>query len=331
MSEENFFQSIERHLFPQKSQAESGEVNPTATGVGAGSVVPAKQAEPGATGRTLLIHGYSADGEDLIPWKNMLKHVGISAVTIAIGNYVTLNNEVTIKDLGEAFDRALRLTEWSSGGKDDTWTFDAIVHSTGMLVLRQWLTSDPFDSGDKRSRIKRLKHLVGLAPATFGSPQGKKGRSWLGALVKGNKDPGPDFLNAGDRVLDGLELGSRYTWELTHKDMLCEDPLYGKGPDTPYVAVFIGSSGYSGIDALANSPGSDGTVRWAGCALNARKIRVDFRREPKLKDANGNPVVTSGRYITMWRKEPDGTWKVVLDAGSNEPPGAGECCKLPEH
>jgi ketosteroid isomerase-like protein len=51
--------------------------------------------------------------------------------------------------------------------------------------------------------------------------------------------------------------------------------------------------------------------------------------EGHSKDANGNPVTTSGRYITMWRKEPDGTWKVVLDAGSNEPAGAGDCCKLP--
>jgi ketosteroid isomerase-like protein len=53
--------------------------------------------------------------------------------------------------------------------------------------------------------------------------------------------------------------------------------------------------------------------------------------EGHSKDANGNPVVTSGRYITMWRKEPDGSWKVVLDAGSNEPPAAADCCKLPEH
>jgi ketosteroid isomerase-like protein len=51
--------------------------------------------------------------------------------------------------------------------------------------------------------------------------------------------------------------------------------------------------------------------------------------EGRSKDANGNPVLTSGRYITMWRKQPDGAWKVVLDAGANEPPGAGECCKLP--
>ena len=53
--------------------------------------------------------------------------------------------------------------------------------------------------------------------------------------------------------------------------------------------------------------------------------------EGRSKDANGNPVLTGGRYITMWRKEPDGSWKVVLDAGANDPPEAGDCCKLPGH
>ena len=51
--------------------------------------------------------------------------------------------------------------------------------------------------------------------------------------------------------------------------------------------------------------------------------------EGHSKDANGNPVTSSGRYITIWRKQPDGKWKVVLDAGSNEPAGAADCCKLP--
>lgn len=51
--------------------------------------------------------------------------------------------------------------------------------------------------------------------------------------------------------------------------------------------------------------------------------------EGHSKDANGNPITTSGRYITIWRKQPDGTWKVVLDAGANEPAAAGDCCKLP--
>lgn len=51
--------------------------------------------------------------------------------------------------------------------------------------------------------------------------------------------------------------------------------------------------------------------------------------EGHAKDAHGNPVVTSGRYITMWRKQPDGSWKVVLDAGANDVANAGDCCKLP--
>ena len=51
--------------------------------------------------------------------------------------------------------------------------------------------------------------------------------------------------------------------------------------------------------------------------------------EGQSKDANGNPVKTSGRYITVWRRQADGSWKVVLDAGANEPADAGACCKVP--
>jgi ketosteroid isomerase-like protein len=47
------------------------------------------------------------------------------------------------------------------------------------------------------------------------------------------------------------------------------------------------------------------------------------------RDADGSAKVTSGRYLTIWRKEPDGSWKVVLDASNEEPAGADECCKLP--
>src|ERR1700722_2891155 len=206
-------------------------------------VSPAVPADRSPTpNRTLLIHGYSASGLEFQAWKDALANSGIDVATIEIGNYISLNNEITIKDLGEGFDRALRLTKWSAGSKDDSWTFDAIVHSTGMLVIRQWLTSDPFGRNDPRSRVRRLKHLVGLAPATFGSPQGKQGRSWLGALVKGNRALGPDFMNAGDMVLDGLELGSRYTWDLALRDMLGARPMYESGPGTPYVAVFIGNA-----------------------------------------------------------------------------------------
>jgi ketosteroid isomerase-like protein len=52
--------------------------------------------------------------------------------------------------------------------------------------------------------------------------------------------------------------------------------------------------------------------------------------EGTSKDKNGEPVTISGRYFTVWKKLPDGTWKVALDASSNEPLAAGECCVLPK-
>ena len=52
--------------------------------------------------------------------------------------------------------------------------------------------------------------------------------------------------------------------------------------------------------------------------------------EGRSRDAHNKPVVTSGRYITVWKKLPDGHWRVALDAGANEPPAAGECCVLPK-
>ena len=51
--------------------------------------------------------------------------------------------------------------------------------------------------------------------------------------------------------------------------------------------------------------------------------------EGHSKDVNGNPVTTTGRYMTIWRKQARRQWKVVLDAGANEPAEAGDCCKLP--
>lgn len=47
------------------------------------------------------------------------------------------------------------------------------------------------------------------------------------------------------------------------------------------------------------------------------------------KDHSGNPVVISGRYITIWKRMADGKWKVSLEASAEEPAAAGECCKLP--
>ena len=183
----------------------------------------------------VFVHGYSDKGASWAAWREILRHrLDLNDADMRTCTYISLNNEVTIKDLAEAFDRALA----TQGGLDSDAPFDAMVHSTGMLVVRSWLAADPL-------RGKRLKRLIALAPATFGSPLAKQGRSWLGSVFKGNKQLGPDFLQAGDRILDNLELASSFTWRLAEEDVFTAPPRYDGGPETPYVFVFCGTSTYS--------------------------------------------------------------------------------------
>jgi ketosteroid isomerase-like protein len=44
------------------------------------------------------------------------------------------------------------------------------------------------------------------------------------------------------------------------------------------------------------------------------------------KDSEGNSVKTSGRYMTLWKKQSDGAWKVEVDASNDGP--AADCCSL---
>jgi len=230
----------------------------------------------------VLVHGYSGDAAAFKPWESILRARGYDVTPIHGCNYRSLTNEVTIRDLAEGFDRALKVRAGLGAGEP----FDAIVHSTGMLVIRAWLAA-------YTDRRQRLKHLIGLAPASFGSPLAHKGRSWMGALFKGNKQLGPDFLEAGDRILDDLELGSRFTWDLAHQDMLGSETFYGPTKRTPYVFVFCGAGGYSGIRKLAEEPGTDGVVRWAGCALNTRKIVLDLTVDPSRSGAGKRVAVAA--------------------------------------
>lgn len=225
----------------------------------------------GAARPIVCIHGYSAQGSAFAKWREKLAPAFTPPRVVHIGEYVSLTNEVSIKDVAEGFDRALKVHGF---GEDQE--FDAIVHSTGMLVIRSWLAAYP-------KRCSRLRHLIGLAPATYGSPLAHKGRSWLGSVFKGNKNIGPDFLEAGDEILDALELGSRFTWELAHRDLFGQQPFYGTGEKTPYVFIFCGNAGYDGLRKLVTEPGTDGTVRWAGCSLNSRKIVLDLTRHTDEK------------------------------------------------
>src|SRR6478736_6074826 len=97
----------------------------------------------------VLIHGYSDKGDSFKTWKDKLIASGLyQPGGVQIVSYQTLTNDDTIKDIAEGFDRALRINMKLSPDQP----CDAIVHSTGMLVLRSWLTT--------YGRHKRVKRII---------------------------------------------------------------------------------------------------------------------------------------------------------------------------
>ncbi len=46
--------------------------------------------------------------------------------------------------------------------------------------------------------------------------------------------------------------------------------------------------------------------------------------EITVKDAEGNPVTERGKWVLVCKKQPDGSWKVVLDIWNSDGPAASE-------
>jgi uncharacterized protein (TIGR02246 family) len=46
--------------------------------------------------------------------------------------------------------------------------------------------------------------------------------------------------------------------------------------------------------------------------------------EVTVNDPEGNPVTDKGKWVTVWEKQPDGTWKVVVDIWNTDQPAASE-------
>ena len=81
----------------------------------------------------VLIHGYSDQGASFQAWRDQLsKGASVWEMgAISTCSYQSLTDEVIIKDLADELDRALRARD----GNEQP--FDAIVDSTGMLVIRR--------------------------------------------------------------------------------------------------------------------------------------------------------------------------------------------------
>jgi hypothetical protein len=215
----------------------------------------------------VLLHGYSDCASSLEAWRDALIARCPMIDGVHVASFETLSNELRIADIAEALEWEVRRV--TSPAPDPSLSF--VVHSTGMLVVREWLRLFP-------ERRAQLTHLIGLAPATFGSPLAHRGRSWLGAALKGNRELGPDFLEAGDQILSQLEVGSRYLWDLAHFDLVGSKSFFRRS-GSPVLVVFCGDRPYSGLRGIVSPPGSDGTVRFAGASPRARKGFLDLTEE----------------------------------------------------
>lgn len=223
--------------------------------------------------QVLIVHGWSDESASFKPLAEFLKDNGYDAVTLWLGDYISLDDDVKIQDVAKRMDEVI-VERLNSG--ELTKPFDLIVHSTGGLVAREWI------SAHYANNIKKcpMKRLIMLAPANFGSSLAALGRSMLGRVFKGWNN----WFQTGTEMLNALELASPFQWELSQRDLFVPEGLddapaiYGTGCIWPF--IITGSHVYtSQLREIVNEDGSDGTVRVPGANLNTRGITINFAQD----------------------------------------------------
>ncbi len=220
----------------------------------------------------VLIHGYSAESRDAsvssiaaiygtLPQALRRAFPG-RVVEVDLGRYLTLEDGVRLDDISRALDRALREDHPHLMKRG----FHAVTHSTGSLVLRNWLRRFS-------PRPAPLQNFVHLAGANFGSGWAHLGE---GQLAKWARRIFQGGAERGMQVLQALELGSDWTLDLhlhfleTGNGMLeklgvREHVVVGSQADVDWFSFPI---------RYAKEDGSDGVVRVASANLNYQYLKL---------------------------------------------------------
>lgn len=270
----------------------------------------------------LLIHGYSAESktaspDDIKDIYGTLPEVldkaygDGAAVEIDLSRYISLEDGIGLDDVSRALDRALH---------DDRYRhllqqgFHAIVHSTGALVLRNWLRRFS-------ARPSPLENLVYLAGANFGSGLAHIGKGQLakwGRLVLWGQE-------RGLKILDALELGSSWTLDL-HLHLLRpenspvreygvrEHVVVGSQPDAPWFEAPI---------RYVKEDGSDGVVRVSASNVNFNYVRFEPTGEARALTSDAARSELDRNVARRGRR------RELYHIVENSRPGAGETPKIP--
>lgn len=220
----------------------------------------------------LIIHGWSDKSDSFEPLAAFLRQNGHQVIDIWLADYISMRDEITIYDLGNAMTRALKAQKIPQ----TRHSFDVIVHSTGGLVIRQYLIQNFFG----KPHLCPVKRLLMLAPANFGSPLAGQGQSVLGRFLKGWKWDG--IFQTGQEVLNALKLASPISFEMAELDLFNPNNVLFS-PEHIYTTVLIGSEAYEGMRSVVHENGTDGTVRVATANLNATYLKIIFDEDPQVE------------------------------------------------
>ncbi|GGX91944.1 hypothetical protein GCM10007160_19350 [Litchfieldella qijiaojingensis] len=242
-----------------------------------------------ATRPLIILHGWNDSGESFDRLAEHLSRKLPSAEVqlVSIGDYLSKSDDLRFDDLQAALERA-----WTKRGLPrDAGSADVIVHSTGGLVIRDWLQRH------FKADMSPIKHLVMLAPANFGSPLAHVGRSILGRVANGffSRQEGQAVFDTGAMLLQGLELASPFSWELAMRDRFSDDTgMFAVG--RTLCTVLVGNTGYNGIRSVANEVGGDGTVRISTANLNCAYVHIDFSEQEREGQRRTVPTLAARHH-----------------------------------
>jgi len=136
----------------------------------------------------IFLHGYGGGIGTYGATPEMLRNEGYAVSNIHLGEYATGMDDVSMDDFAIELENAIN-------ERNIQKPFDIIIHSTGALVVRAWISKYYSESEDFP-----IKNFIMGAPANNGS----RLANW------GKKMP----WDWGNKVLEGLKLASGYTWDL---------------------------------------------------------------------------------------------------------------------
>ncbi|MGL6078963.1 esterase/lipase family protein [Methyloversatilis discipulorum] len=208
----------------------------------------------------VIVHGWSDDARSFRGLAKLVESkFELSPTLLNLAEWISMDDDVTFADLANAMQTAWAASNLPTAPRST----NIIVHSTGALIVRDWMTRY------YKPQSVPIKRFLMLAPANFGSQLAHKGHSFIGRAIKGWKNYG---FETGEQILKGLELASPFTWSLAERDMFSDEKWYGAG--RILATVLVGNEGYDGVRAVANESASDGTVRISTANLNCSRVNL---------------------------------------------------------